>query len=122
MNDALATHLSAIDDRLLAYLDDQGELPVEVVARMHRFAVAMVEGSATPELVADDWPDFYDLAAAFVFAYGSAELKDVYDRASLVDTVAGGRFVPLGDADRVLLVLLTEELERYPGFPELQPD
>lgn len=122
MNDALTTQLSAIDDRLLAYLDERGELPVEVIARMHRFANAMVEGSATAELVAADWPEFFDLAAAFVFAYGSTELKNVYDRASLVDTVADGRFVPLDDADRVLLVLLTEELERYPGFPELQLD
>jgi hypothetical protein len=82
----------------------------------------LVEGSSTLELVADEWPDFFDLAAAFVAAYGSAELQELYNQANLEASVAEGRIVPIDDADRVLLVQLGDELETYPGFPELQPD
>ncbi len=122
MNDALTTYLSSIDPRLLEYVDDGGELPVDLVIRLHRFAGSIVEGSATTELVADEWPDFYDLASAFVVTYGSSELRDLYDQANLEAAVAGGRLVPVEDADRVLLVQLTDELEAYPGFPELLRD
>ena len=65
---------------------------------------------------------FNDLASAFVAAYGSSELQGLYDRANLEAAVASGRLVPVDDTDRVLLVQLSDELEDYPGFPELQPD
>jgi hypothetical protein len=122
VNDALSSYLSNIDARLLQYLDDTGEIPVDIVVRLHRFAGSIVEGSGTPELVAQEWPDFYDLASAFVVTYGSTELQDLYDRANLEAAVAEGRVIPVGDTDRVLLVQLTDELEAYPGFPELQLD
>jgi hypothetical protein len=122
VTDALSSYLSNIDAALLGYLDDAGQLPVDVVVRLHRFAGSNVEGSATTDLVADEWPDFYDLASGFVVAYGSPELQALYDQANLEAAVATGRLVPVEDADRVLLVQLTDELEAYPGFPELQPD
>ena len=122
VSDALSSYLSDIDGRLLEYLDASGELPLDVVTRLHRFTNSLVEGSATLELVADEWADFFDLASAFVVAYGTPELQDLYDRANLEAAVAAGRLLPIEDTDRVLLVLLTEELESYPGFPQLQPD
>ena len=100
------------------------QLPVDVVARLQPLIAGSIVGGIgrPPDLVADEWPDFYDLASAFVVSYGSDELRELYDQANLEAAVAGGRIVPVDDADRVLLVQLTDELEAYPGFPQLQRD
>jgi hypothetical protein len=113
MNDDLVTHLVAIDERLLDYLSEEKELPAEVVTRLQRYTNALVEGSTTAELVVDEWADYFDLASAFVVAYGTDELQDLYDQASFVGAVHEGRVVALTDADRVFLVTLAEELDRY---------
>ncbi|HLW44761.1 MAG TPA: hypothetical protein VKR78_00995, partial [Acidimicrobiales bacterium] len=87
-------------------------LSPETVLRLQRFAVAMSEGSMTPGLALEDWRDFYPLAAAFVVVCGSSELRELYDQATVFSAVVRGE-VPFTDADRVFLVVLSDELERY---------
>jgi len=108
----LASYLDAIDGQLVKYLDAERNFSPETVGRLHRFAIAMSEGSMTPGLAREDWADFYPLAAAFVVVCGSDELSDLYDRATVFSVMVRGE-VPFTDADRVFLVTLSEELERY---------
>lgn len=110
----LLSYLDAVDGSLLAYLDDDHELSRETVQRLHRFAVALSEGSMTPGLAMADWQDFFPLAAAFVVVCGSTELTELYDQSTLFSAVVRGE-VPLTDADRVFVVLLADELEGYAG-------
>ncbi len=110
--DDLVTYLDAVDDRLVGYLDSKEDLSAETVRRLQRFAVAMSEGSMTPGLAREDWADFYPLAAGFVVVCGSEELGDLYDQSTVFSAVVRGE-VEFTDADRVFLVMLSEELERY---------
>jgi len=113
--DDLVTYLDTVEDGLASeYLDGGKNLSPETVRRLQRFAVALSEGSMTPGLAREDWPDFYPLAAAFVVVCGSDELRSLYDQATLFRAMVGGE-VLFTDADRVFLVLLSDELERYAG-------
>ncbi len=112
MADDLVTYLGAVDQGLVGYLDTTGNLSAETVRRLQRFAVALSEGSMTPGLAREDWPDFYPLAAAFVVACGSDELRGLYDQATVFSAVVRGD-VAFTDADRVFLVQLADELEQY---------
>lgn len=108
----LVTYLDAIDGGLVDYLDDERNLSVETVARLRRYAVAMSEGSMTAGLAREDWADFYPLAAAFVVVCGSDELSDLYDKSTVFSAMVRTE-VAFTDADRVFLVTLADELERY---------
>ena len=110
----LLSYLDAVDGSLRGYLDGNHDLSAETVQRLHRFAVAMSEGSMTPGLAMADWPDFYPLAAAFVVVCGSTELAELYDQSTVFSAVVRGD-VPLTDADRVFVVVLADELEAYAG-------
>ncbi len=112
VSDDPATYLDAVDERLVGFLADDGDLSSETVWRLQRFAVALSEGSMTPALALQDWADFYPLAAAFVVVHGSDELRGLYDQATVFSAVVG-RDVQFTDADRVFLVALSEELEGY---------
>jgi hypothetical protein len=112
VSDDLVTYLDAVDDALVDYVDDNKNLSSETVRRLHRFAVAMSEGSMTSGLAREDWADFYPLAAAFVVVCGSDELRGLYDQATLFSAVVRDD-VQFTDADMVFLVLLSDELERY---------
>ena len=112
--DDLVTYLDTVEEGLVDYVDDRKRLSSDTVRRLQRFAVAMSEGSMTPGLAREDWPDFYPLAAAFVVVCGSDELRELYDQATLFSAVVRGE-VSFTDADRVFLVLLSDELEQYAG-------
>lgn len=112
--DDLVTYLDTVEEGLVDYVDDRKCLSSDTVRRLQRFAVAMSEGSMTPGLAREDWPDFYPLAAAFVVVCGSDELRGLYDQATLFSAVVRGE-VSFTDADRVFLVLLSDELEQYAG-------
>ena len=114
VTDRLVTYLDAVDERLVGYLGEDGDLSPETVRRLQRFAVALSEGSMTPDLALVDWADFYALAAAFVVVHGSDELRELYDQATVFGAVVG-RDVRFTDADRVFLVALSEELEGSAG-------
>jgi len=108
------TYLDAVGGQLVGYLDEDENLSSDAVRRLQRFAVAMSEGSMTPALALEDWPDFYPLAAAFVVVCGSDELRGLYDQATVFSAVVG-RDVQFTDADRVFVVALSDELEQYAG-------
>lgn len=108
----LATYFGTDAKALVGYLDEDRNLSAETVARLRRYVVAMSEGSMTPGLAGADWPDFYPLAAAFAVVCGSEELRDLYDRSTVFSAMVRGE-VPLTDVDRVFLVTLSEELDRY---------
>lgn len=114
MTNDLVTYLDAIDGGLVDYLDGDRNLSADTVARLRRFVVAMSEGSMTAGLAREDWPDFYPLAAAFVVVCGSDELSDLYDKSTIFSAMVRAE-VPFTDADRVFLVTLADELERYAG-------
>jgi hypothetical protein len=74
-HDFLVSYLDSIDERLLEYLDDEGELKPEVVQRLRFYTTALLDGSLTLDHVVEDWPDWFQLAPAFVAAYGTDELS-----------------------------------------------
>ena len=115
VQDDLVTYLDAVDGGLRTYLDERQELSADTLKRLHRFAVALSEGSMTPGLAAEDWSDFYPLAAAFVVVRGSDELRTLYDQATLFSAVVRGD-VGITDADRCFVVLLADELDKYGGL------
>lgn len=112
VSDDLVAHLDATGEGLVDYTDDGRNLSPETVGRLQRYAVAISEGSMTPGLAREDWSDFYPLAAAFVVVCGSDELRDLYDQSTIFSAVVRDD-VTFTDADRVFLVLLSDELERY---------
>lgn len=75
VNNFLISYLDAIDEQLLEYLDDEGELKLDVVKRLRFYTSTLLEGSVTPDRIAEDWPEWFQLAPAFVAAYGTEELN-----------------------------------------------
>src|ERR1039458_1436873 len=69
VSDFLFTYLDSIDERLLEYLDEDEELELDAVQRLRFYTSALLEGSITPDHVMEDWPDWYQLAPAFVATY-----------------------------------------------------
>ncbi len=62
----------------------------------------------------EDWPDWYQLAPAFVAAYGSEELQELEGAAEFLDGVEEQDDVSLTDADRAYLKALESWLGMYP--------
>lgn len=114
MNDDLMTYLDSIDERLLGYLDEDEELPPNTVKRLHHYVVALADGSITPAHVMEDWPDFSRLAVTFVVAYGTEELEESSEHATVFGAAEETEDVVVGDADRRFLMLRSGELDRYP--------
>lgn len=110
MNDDLANYLESIDSQLIIYLDANRDLSTETVAHLYRYAVALLQGLILPEHVLEDWEDFFDLADAFVLAYGSRRLEALNRKALLLDIDGDQASAPLSADDRLLLVTLVQEL------------
>ncbi len=79
MNDFLVSYLDTIDERLLEYLDDDNELSLDAVQRLRLYASSLLDGSLSPDHLAEDWADWFHLAPAFVLAYGTPELEELGD-------------------------------------------
>ncbi|MDA8316650.1 MAG: hypothetical protein M0010_16005 [Actinomycetota bacterium] len=107
MSDDLANYLGAIDSHLVAHLDARGEISDEATRHVQCYAVAMIEGLVVPEIVHEDWPDFFPLVVALVLAYGSARLGHLARQSAIFE---GGGDDPLTDGDRSFLVTLLAEL------------
>ena len=108
------SYLDSIDERLLEYLDEDDELKLDAVQRLRFYTSVVLEGSISPDHVMEDWPDWYQLAHAFVAAYGMAALKEMEDEAVFLDAVEEQEDVSLTEADRVYLKPLETWLDMYP--------
>jgi hypothetical protein len=109
----LATYLDSLDQRMLGYVDDNGQLRVETAGHLHRYIVALVEDAASPHWVLENWRDFYDLVTGFVIAYGTPLLEGLYGGAPFLDWLGHGTDVTLTTADRVFLMMLGDHIDRY---------
>ena len=49
VNDLLVTNLNTIDERLLEYLDEDDELTLDTVRRLHLYTSVLLDGSVSPE-------------------------------------------------------------------------
>jgi hypothetical protein len=114
VNDFLFTYLDSIDERLLEYLDEDKELKLDAIQRIRFYTSALLEGSISPDHVMEDWPDWYQLAPAFVATYGTEELQELEGAAEFPDAVEEQDEVSLTEADRVYLKPLETWLDMYP--------
>jgi hypothetical protein len=113
-NDFLVIYLVSIAERLLEYLDDEDELSLDTVQRLRLYTSALLDGSVTPADLMEDWPDWFDLAPAFVAAYGTGDLEELEYAASFLRAVEDGEDVALTDDDRAYLTALELQLDVYP--------
>jgi hypothetical protein len=113
VNDHLRAYLTAIDPRLLGYLDEDGQLSRATVAHLYRYAVALSEKLIRTEHVREDWKDFFDLAEAFAWVYGSNLLGELSRAAAVLAARRGPRGRRLSRADETLLSHLSTELEHH---------
>jgi hypothetical protein len=113
-NDFLVIYLDSIAERLLEYLDDEDELSLDTVQRLRLYTSALLDGSVTPADLMEDWPDWFDLAPAFVAAYGTGDLEELEYAASFLRAVEDGEDVALTDDDRAYLTALELQLDVYP--------
>ena len=100
VSDFLVVYLDSIDERLLEYLDEDEELELDAVQRLRFYTSALLEGSITPDHVMEDWPDWYQLAPAFVATYGIAMLQELEGAAVFPEAIEEQDDVSLTEADR----------------------
>ena len=114
VSDFLVTYLDSIDEYLLEYLDEDDELKLDAVKRLRFYTSAPLEGSITPDHVVEDWPDWYQLAPAFVATYGTEELQELEGASVLLEAIEEQDDVSLTEADLVYLKALEAWLDMYP--------
>jgi len=107
VSDDLANYLDSIDSRLVGYLNTHRDVPPDAVRHVQCYAVAMLQDLIVPEVVHEDWPDFYPLVVAILLAYGSPRLGRLARHSALFE---GGADDPLTDAGRMFLTTLLAEL------------
>jgi len=64
VNGFLLSYMDSIDERLLEYLDEDDDLRADTVQLLRFYASVMLDGSLSPAAVAEDEPDWFDLAPA----------------------------------------------------------
>jgi hypothetical protein len=114
VSDFCVTYLDSIDEQLLEYLDEDDKLKLDAVQRLRFYTSALLEGSISPEHVEDDWPDWYQLAPAFVATYGTEELQELEGASEFLEAIEEQNDVSLTDADRAYLKALEAWLDMYP--------
>ena len=114
VNEFLVVYLDSIDERLLEYLDDDEELSLDTVRRLSFYTSAMLEGSITPTALYEDWPDWFDLAPAFVAAYAPEEVEELEEATALLEGPRIEEDVPLTQVERAYLTALEVQLDMYP--------
>lgn len=89
------------------------DLSLEVMGRLHAYAVALCAREATIETVAEDWPEFFDLAQAFVTTHGSDELHSTCTQAGILAAIRQGVMPRLTMPQRRCLMLIAREMRQY---------
>jgi hypothetical protein len=116
VNDFLVVYLDSIDERLLDYLDEEGELRLDTVQRLRYYTTALLDGLITPAALAEDWPDWFDLAPAFVAAYAPDEVEELEQATALLEGPRIEEDVALTEAERAYLTALELQLDMYPDM------
>ena len=111
VSESLVAYLSAIDERLLYYLDQDDELMFDTVERLRFSTNALLTDSITPALLNREWPDWFILVPAFVLAYGTEELVQLQDDAAFLRAPDD---IGLTESDRAYLRVLGLRLDEYP--------
>ncbi len=101
--------LDAIDEELLIHVDEQGHLAVGTAERLLDYTSRLVKGGVVFQDVDSEWPDWYPLVGAFVEAYESDDMAEMFDLAPLGEP--DGR--PTTHADEAFLQQLIEGLSLY---------
>jgi hypothetical protein len=116
----LVAYLDAIDERLLNYLDNEEELRTDTVERLRLYATALLDGLLTPTALDEDWPDWFDLAPAFVTIYAPEWMEDLEEEATFLDGPDDGEGGLLTKADLVYLAALESLLDMYPEMGSVE--
>jgi hypothetical protein len=116
VNEFLARYLDSIDVRLVEHLDENGELSLDSVVWLRRYTSALLDGTMTPAGLAEDWPDWYLLAAAFVTVYAPEEVEELEEQTTFLDAVEAGDDAVLTEDDRAYLWALRLHLGMYPAL------
>ena len=105
MNERLPEILGSIDSRFLDYLDEDGEMLPATVTTLLTCTNALLSGSMTPAVVAEDWADFYDLLPAFVAEYAPLSVGDLEGEAEfLIGAVVGHALLTEDDVTYLMAV------------------
>ena len=112
MSEFLVLYLDSIDEHLLDYLDEADELRPEVVRRLRYYTSALLDGTIAPAVVAEDWPDWFDLVEAFVVAYAPEAVAELGEGPPFRHAEDFDQ--PLSEADRAYLSALAPLLDSYP--------
>jgi hypothetical protein len=114
VNEFMVAYLLTVDERLLDYLDQNGEMGLETVRRLRHCTTGLLGGSVSPADIVKDWPDWYLLAPAFVAAYGAEDVEVMEEKATFLAAAESGEDVVLTEADRAFLTALRLHLDTYP--------
>jgi hypothetical protein len=120
VSEFLVIYLDRIDERLLDYLDEDEELRIDTARRLRYYTTALLDGSITPTALNADWPDWYDLAPAFVAAYAPEEVGELEEAAALLEGPKIGDDAPITGAERAYLLALERALDMYPEMPSTE--
>ena len=113
MSDLLVSFLAAVDDRLLDYVDEQKDLRLDTVERLWLYTSALADRSITPAVVEEDWPDWFDLVAAFRAAYTPEWVRGLEEAAPILTNARGRDTTRLAKADRAYLLVLESLLHMH---------
>jgi hypothetical protein len=114
VSEFLVVYLDSIDERLLGYLDEDEEMRLDAVRRLRFYTTALLDGSITPVALHEDWPDWFDLAPAFVAAYAPEEVEELEEATALLEGPRIEEDAPLTEAERAYLLALERVLDMYP--------
>ena len=95
VNEFLVAYLLTVDEKLLDYLDPNGDMALGVVRRLRQYTTALLDGSVSPTEIVKDWPDWYLLAPAFVAAYLPEDVEVLEQKAAFLKAAESGRPVAL---------------------------
>lgn len=113
-NDLLVRYLESIDKRLLDYLDEDEDLSVATTERMRSYTSDLLAGAITARRLAETWEDWFDLVAAFVTTYATADLEDLAEESGFGPDMEPETPGPPSGLVRGYLLMLELELDLYP--------
>lgn len=105
----LVAYLRKVDASLLVHVTD-GLLSTQALLKMRGYAEALATRDLTTTAVVADWPEFFELALAFVVAYGSFSLRWMCERCQLFPALRRGLSPAITPWDRRFLLTFVQEI------------